>query len=143
MAKIITPDFTQNRGSFLDEPSAYNLCRGLRVEYTEPLKKYLETKEHKDILITSYKPHGHMGFPEEDIQLISEQRADKLIRSGGHFVIGEVGRVIISTMWIPEAKNATITLDLQNYFGVKAIKAKGLKRQNLLSPFSPILAPQD
>lgn len=143
MGKIITPDFSQSKGSFLDEPGKYNLCRGLRVEYSEALKNYLASKETKDILITSYKPRGHMAFAEEDIQLISEDRADALIASGAHFVLGEVGRVIISSMWIPDARNAVIKLDVQNYLGVKAIKAEGLKRQNLLSPFSPILVPQD
>lgn len=143
MGKIITPDFSKSRGSFLDEPGKYNLCRGLRVEYSDALKQYLQSKGIKDILITSYKPRGHMAFAEEDIQLVKAERADELIREGAHFVIGEVGRVIISTMWIPDARNATIKLDVQNYLGVKAITAEGLKRQNLLAPFSPILTPQD
>ena len=143
MAKIIKPDFGKAVGSFLDTPGAYNICRGLSVTYTDRLKDYLEAQANKDILISAYKPHGHMAVAEVNIQQISEERADTLISKGAPYVIGEMGRIIISKTWIPDARKATIELDLQSWMGVKAICAKGLKRPDVLTPYAPLLQPQD
>ncbi len=139
MAHIITPDFSKSQGSFLDTPGRFDLRRGLKVTYSDRLKKYLETQKCKDILIAAYRPHGHMAVAEENIQQISEAFADDLIRKGTPYVIGEMGRVLISNTWIPDAKNAVIQLDLTSWLGVKAISAKGLKRQDILRPFAPIM----
>ena len=143
MAKIIKPDFSKSQGSFLDSAGAYNLCRGLRVTYTDRLKSYLEKQRDKDILISAYKPHGHMGKAEENIRQITEAYADKLVTSGTPYVIGEMGRVLISNTWIPDAKNAVIELDLTSWLGVKAVTAKGLKRQDIFGSFAPILQQMD
>ena len=139
MGKIITPDFSRSQGSFLDTPGRYDLRRGLRIVYTDRLKRYLATQEHKDILITSYRPHGHMAVCEENIHLVSGQRADELVAQGIPFALGEVGRVLISNTWIPDSKTATIELDVVRWLGVRAITAKGLKRQDVLRPFAPIM----
>lgn len=142
-ARIITPDFSKSQGSFLDSPGKYNLCRGLRVTYSEKLKAYLENQRDKDILISAYKPHGHMGKAEENIQQITEALADKLIDSGTPYVVGELGRVLISNTWIPDERNAVVELDLTSWLGVKAVTAKGLKRQDILGNFAPLLQQMD
>ena len=142
-ARIITPDFSKSQGSFLDAPGRYNLCRGLRVVYTQRLKDYLANQRDKDIIISAYKPHGHMAVAEENIVQVSEERADKLIEEGTPYVIGEVGRVLISNTWIPEGHNPVIELDLTSWLGIKAISAKGLKPQNILGHFAPILQKTD
>ena len=139
MGRVISPDFSKSAGSFLDTPGRYDLRRGLRVTYTDRLKDYLSGQQHKDILISSYKPHGHMSKAEENIQQIPEARADALVASGTPYIIGEMGRVLISNTWIPDQTNAVIELDLTSWLGVKAITAKGLKRQDLLGNFAPIL----
>ncbi|MBQ9020793.1 MAG: hypothetical protein IJ113_02095 [Eggerthellaceae bacterium] len=138
-ARIITPDFSQSQGSFLDNPGAYNLCRGLRVTYTDKLKAYLENQRDKDILISAYKPHGHMGKAEENIQQITEALADKLINNGTPYVVGEMGRVLISNTWIPDERDAVVELDLTSWLGVKAVTARGLKRQDVLGHFSVLM----
>ena len=142
-ARIIKPDFSQSQGSFLDDAGKYNLCRGLRVTYTDKLKAYLEKQRDKDILISAYKPHGHMGKAEENIQQITEALADKLIDQGTPYVVGEMGRVLISNTWIPEGRNAVVELDMTSWLGVKAVTAKGLKRQDILGNFAPILQQMD
>lgn len=139
MAKIITPDFSKSQGSFLDEPGRYNLARGLRVTYSDRLKDYLANQKDKDILISAYKPHGHMASAEVNIHQVTEALADKLVDDGIPFVLGEIGRVLITNSWIPDERNAVIELDLTSWLGIKSITAKGLKRQDILSPFAPII----
>ncbi|MBQ9069494.1 MAG: hypothetical protein IJ131_10655 [Eggerthellaceae bacterium] len=143
MARIITPDFTQSQGSFLDMPGRYDLRRGLRIVYSKRLKDYIANHKRKDILIAAYRPHGHMAVCEENIQLVSEEFADDLVAKGIPYALGEMGRVLISNTWIPDNKNAVIQLDLTSWLGVKSVTAKGLKRQDVLRPFAPIMQRTD
>lgn len=143
MARIISPDFTKSQGSFLDTPGKFDLRRGLKITYSDRLKAYLERQQCRDILIAAYRPHGHMAVCEENIQLITEAFADDLIAKGIPYALGEMGRVLISNTWIPDNKNAVIQLDLMNWLGIKAVTAKGLKRQDVLQPFAPIMQKTD
>ena len=84
-----------------------------------------------------------MAVAEENIRLVSKDLADELVEEGTPYVVGEVGRVLISNTWLPDERNAVIELDLTSWLGVKAITAKGLKRQNILGHFAPLLQPMD
>ena len=84
-----------------------------------------------------------MAVCEENIQLVSTSFADSLIERGIPYVVGEMGRVLISNTWIPEGRNAVIELDVTRWLGVHAITAKGLKRQDVLRPFAPIMQKTD
>ena len=139
MGNIVTPDFTKHTESILDSPGNLGLRRRLRVVYTGRLKRYLETQKHRDILISAYKPHGHMAVAEVNIQIINPNLANKLIERGTPYVPAEMGRVLISRTWIPDGRNRVVELDLGSWMGIKNITAKGLKRQDVLKPFAPII----
>lgn len=61
---------------------------------------------------------------------MEEAELDNLL-ANTPYVEGELGRVFITHSWLPDDPDATITLDVQGFFGTKTIKAKGLKKRNL------------
>lgn len=67
-------------------------------------------------------------MPEQVVQLVGDKEIEKLIANSTPVIEGELGRVFISRTWLPDDPNATISLDVQGFFGTKTIKASGLKK---------------
>ena len=61
---------------------------------------------------------------------MEESELDKLLENTP-YIEGELGHVFITQSWLPKDQNATITLDVQGFFGTKTIKATGLRKQSL------------
>lgn len=61
---------------------------------------------------------------------MEESELDKLLENTP-CIEGELGHVFITQSWLPSDPEATITLDVQGFFGTKTIKASGLRKQSL------------
>lgn len=101
----------------------------MRIEISDKAKAYLAKKGSCHILVATYHWHGCTSSPEQDVQVISAERAEALKESGNVpcFTVDDI-EVLIAQFWMPENEDAVISFDLQSFLGTSTIVAKGLRR---------------
>lgn len=106
----------------------------MQVVLTDKLKDYLANDprdEKPAILISTYYWHGCSSSPEQTVRFVEPNEIPAFKEKGVPYFSTDELDVYITQFWIPENEDAVIELDLENFFSLKTIVAKGLKRPEL------------